>query len=88
MGGLGLEREQERVPESGLLPTPEPAVDRLPGPVLVGAVPPRGTGPQNPDHSIVDGAVILGGSAGRWALRGQQRCQLLPLMIGLFMSSW
>src|SRR6266487_3061369 len=42
---------------------------------------PGGTGPCDPEHTFHDEAMIGGGTARRWLLRGQERTQLLPVLV-------
>ncbi|GAA5192026.1 hypothetical protein GCM10023322_50720 [Rugosimonospora acidiphila] len=47
-----LQPEHYRAPDSGSLPPPEQAVDRLPWPVQCGNVPPRRTDPDPPPNPV------------------------------------
>ena len=54
-------------------PAVEPAVDRAPGTVPLGHVPPRSTGFELPEDAVDDPPVILGWPAGLGLLRWKKR---------------
>jgi hypothetical protein len=85
---LCLEGNQHLLSHSGLLPAAKPAADGLPGAIAIRQIPPGDAGAQDPEDAVEHDAMILGGAAGAWALRGHERAEPLPSIVGQFMSSY
>ncbi len=79
--GLLLDRRQDTIPVPGFPPAIEPTVDRAPGAVALGQVPPGGTGAEDPENAIGDPA-ILGAVAALLLVGRQHRLQAPPLFFG------
>lgn len=80
--GLGVAVRQDTLPDANLLPAPEAVADGRPPPITLGHIALGRSGAQNPPNPIDDGAVIMGRSAGRWLLGGQQGCQPVSFVVG------
>src|SRR4030095_15015067 len=69
------------------LPTGEPLVDRLPGPIALGQVPPGDPGADPEQDDVEDLAVISPPPTPPGRHRWQQRRQSFPLLVGNLESS-
>jgi hypothetical protein len=85
--GLCQQGSKDPLPDALPIPTPETAVDRLPGAVALRQVLPGSTGPRQPEDGIDDQAVIQGWPTGARPLGRQQRLDQLLLRIGEFTTA-
>src|SRR5258708_40289010 len=76
--GRGLAGRQKAIPDAGLLPAAETAIQRLPGAVGHGHVPPGGAGFQPPEDPVEDAAMVMVRAPSAWLGRWQQGRHLLP----------
>lgn len=87
---LGLHSGEEVVPDAGFLPAIEPGRDSGRRTRAVGQVGPGRAGPQNPQDTVDDRAMIVVGSPARTAfggaLRWEQGLELLPLFVSYVTS--
>ena len=82
-----LKIRQDAIPDAGASPAIEARGNRLPGTVLIGKIPPRRSRAREPQQAIDDQAMVLRGTTPSWFLRGEQRPQPLPLLVGLVSSA-
>jgi hypothetical protein len=85
--GLGVQGGLDPGPGPVGLPAGEPLVDRLPGTIALGQVPPRHSGPDPEQDAVEDLAMITPAPTPFRLGRGQQRRQPLPLLVGELKSS-
>jgi hypothetical protein len=85
---LPLQLGQDACPKSTALPPIEARGDRLPRPVALGQVAPRGPGLVDPEHAVDDAPMVVErtASSSRGA-RWQKRREVCPLFIGQFVTS-
>jgi hypothetical protein len=85
---LPLQLGQDACPKSTALPPIEARGDRLPWPVALGQVAPRGPGLVDPEHAVDDAPMVVErtASSSRGA-RWQKRREVCPLFIGQFVTS-
>ncbi len=80
--GVVAESTEDALPDPCLAPSLVAAVDGLPGTELLGKITPGGSGSGHPEHAREDRPVVAMRAADRWPLRGQQRGDARPLLIG------
>jgi hypothetical protein len=81
-------RPQRPVPDAGPLPAAEAGVHGLPLAVPLRQVAPGGAGLQAPEDAVDDRLVVQVRLADRRLLRRQVRLQLVPLLVGQFVSPY
>lgn len=85
--GLTLQRRQHVRPDAGRRPAAEAAPGRAPGTESLRQITPRRAGAKDPEDRAHDGTVITGRAAGRRPLRGEQRREAVPLLVGQLIST-
>lgn len=78
------QRHRHDLPDPGLAPSSEPAVDRVPVPVFERHIAPRRPAPKPPEHAVDDRAVLFGRPAPApvFGLDRQQILQDAPFRLG------